>query len=81
MEIRWLLVYGVLTLCKILLFPLYKSTDFEVHRNWLAVTYSTPMHQWYFEDTSIWTLDYPPCFAYFEWLLAQIAAVFYPGAV
>lgn len=71
-------LYLASVVLKILLVYTYASTDLDVHTNWMAITHSRPVKDWYADraGASEWTLDYPPLFAWFEFGLAKIAHAF-----
>nr|CAD2189949.1 unnamed protein product [Meloidogyne enterolobii] len=73
------LIFGFVMSIKFMLINSYHSTDFEVHRNWMSIVYNLPLGHWYHSQISKWTLDYPPFFAYFEWVLAKLASLIDPN--
>ena len=75
-----LYVFLIVTCMKVLLYPSYRSTDFDVHRHWKSITRHLPIQEWYFDDTYVktfHTLDYPPSFAILEYLLGNNPSIEY----
>jgi len=73
----WVAITCVSILVKLLTTQLYRSTDYDVHRDWLLLTHRFPWSQWYSVEMTQWTLDYPPFFAWFEYSLTQLARVIF----
>ncbi|MCR9067155.1 MAG: ALG6/ALG8 family glucosyltransferase, partial [Cytophagales bacterium] len=76
MVVAWLLAG---TAVKFLCFNLYYSTDLAVHQYWIALTGEKHWSEWYTDEASEWSLDYPPAFAVFQlllyWLLSGTSKV------
>ena len=45
----------------------------DVHLHWKALVRQVPISDWYTDESSQWTLDYPPLFAYFEYVVSFFA--------
>ena len=73
------IIFLVIVILKIFLFPTNQSTDFEVHRNWKAITNSLSISEWYYYSDNKWTLDYPPLFAYMEYIIGKISKLIDPN--
>ena len=71
-------LYLLSVVLKLLLVYTYASTDLDVHTNWMAITHTHHFKDWYGDHASpsVWTLDYPPLFAWFEYGLAKVAWLF-----
>lgn len=54
---------------------LYYSTDLEVHRHWMSTVWQHRLEEWLpaSGSCSLWSIDYPPLFAWFEYLCAAVA--------
>ena len=67
----WHTVIGV-SLLKLLAIPSWYDADLHVHMTWMAKTYSWRFTQWYI-DQSMFPINYPPMFAWLEWVMTWFA--------
>ena len=47
--VQLLLIFSVSVCLKMILVPAYFSTDQDVHQNWLRITATKPLSQWYYD--------------------------------
>lgn len=48
-----LLIFSASLCIKMALIPAYYSTDHDVHQNWLRITGTKPLSEWYFDVISM----------------------------
>jgi alpha-1,3-glucosyltransferase len=60
--------------------PITKG-DFEAHRNWMNITSTHPIKEWYSVSEEHWKLDYPPACAYLHLGMSYIVKYFHPIAL